>query len=198
MNPVLLDIVVLAVVLLSALLAFVRGFTREIFSLLAWIGGAAAAWLSLPWTEPYAREIVDDALAARIIAAVAVFIAVLFAVTLIGLPITGRIRESGLRALDRTLGGLFGVARGAVLVVLFYVVLLAFYPKDSRIAWLEGAISTPYLVRGAAIAERVLPKGMVRSGRRAARDLRTGAGIGRQIEGARQPQGDAGKNDDAQ
>ncbi|MYF08520.1 MAG: hypothetical protein F4233_11670, partial [Rhodospirillaceae bacterium] len=48
MTPTLLDFIVIAVLLLSAILAFIRGFTREMFSLLGWVGAAAAAWFLLP------------------------------------------------------------------------------------------------------------------------------------------------------
>ena len=185
MNPTLLDFIVVAVLLLSAILALIRGFTREMFSLLGWVGAAAAAWFLLPYTEPYARQIVDDVLAARIIASVAVFIVVLFAITFLGSPVSGRIRESQFSSMDRLLGGLFGVVRGAVLIVLGYLVLVSFYPKDSQIPWMRDAISKPYLERGLRVAEGLLPEGVVQSGRRAAEDLRTGAEIKKKVDDAR-------------
>ena len=185
MNPTLLDFIVVAVLLLSAILALIRGFTREMFSLLGWVGAAAAAWFLLPYTEPYARQIVDDVLAARIIASVAVFIVVLFAITFLGSPVSGRIRESQFSSMDRLLGGLFGVVRGAVLIVLGYLVLVSFYPKDSQIPWMRDAISKPYLERGLRVAEGLLPEGVIQSGRRAAEDLRTGAEIKKKVDDAR-------------
>ena len=185
MNPTLLDFIVVAVLLLSAILALIRGFTREMFSLLGWVGAAAAAWFLLPYTEPYARQIVDDVLAARIIASVAVFIVVLFAITFLGSPVSGRVRESQFSSMDRLLGGLFGVVRGAVLIVLGYLVLVSFYPKDSQIPWMRDAISKPYLERGLRVAEGLLPEGVIQSGRRAAEDLRTGAEIKKKVDDAR-------------
>jgi len=183
-TPTILDFVVIGVVLLSAILAFIRGFTREMFSLLGWVGAAAAAWFLLPYTEPYARQIVDDVLASRIIASVVVFIVVLFAITFVGSPIAGRVRDSNFSSMDRLLGGLFGVARGAVLIVLGYVVLILFYPKDSQISWMRDAVSRPYLEQGLAIAEGLLPEGVIQSGRKAAQDLRTGAEIKKKIDDA--------------
>lgn len=185
MNPTLLDFIVIGVLLLSAILAFIRGFTREMFSLLGWVGAAAAAWFLLPYTEPYARQIVDDVLAARIIASVAVFIVVLFGITFIGSPVSGRVRESHFSSMDRLLGGAFGVVRGAVLIVLGYLVLVSFYPKDSQIPWMRDAVSKPYLERGLRAAEGLLPEGVVQSGRKAAQDLRTGAEIKTGIDDAR-------------
>ena len=186
MNPTLLDFIVIGILLLSAILAFIRGFTREMFSLLGWVGAAAAAWFLLPYTEPYARQIVDDVLAARIIASVAVFIVVLFAITFVGSPISGRVRESHFRSMDRLLGGLFGVVRGAVLIVLGYLVLVSFYPKDGQIPWMRDSVSKPYLERGLRVAEGLLPEGVIQSGRKAAQDLRTGAEIGNKFDDARE------------
>ncbi len=185
MNPTLLDFIVVGVLLLSAILAFVRGFTRELFSLLGWVGAAAAAWFLLPYTEPYARQIVDDTLAARIIASVAVFIVALFAITFIGSPVSGRVRDSHFSSMDRLLGGVFGVVRGAVLIVLGYLVLVSFYPKDSQIPWMRDAVSKPYLERGLRVAEGLLPEGVIQSGRKAAQGLQTGAEIKSKIDDAR-------------
>ena len=195
MNPTLLDFIVIAVLLLSAILAFIRGFTREMFSLLGWVGAAAAAWFLLPYTEPYAREIVDDVLAARIIASIAVFIVVLFAITFIGSPVSGRVRESHFSSMDRLLGGLFGVVRGAVLIVLGYLVLISFYPTDSQIPWMRDAVSKPYLEEGLRVAEGLLPEGVIQSGRRAAQDLRTGAEIKKNVDDAREAGGRSEKRD---
>ena len=185
MNPTLLDFIVVGVLLLSAILAFIRGFTREMFSLLGWVGAAAAAWFLLPFTEPYARQIVNDILAARIIASVAVFIVVLFAITFIGAPIAGRVRDSHLSSMDRLFGGIFGVVRGAVLLVLGYLVLVSFYPTDSQIPWMRDAMSKRYLEQGLRVAEGLLPEGVIQSSRKAARDLRTGAEIKKNIDNAR-------------
>ena len=195
MNPTLLDFIVIAVLLLSAILAFIRGFTREMFSLLGWVGAAAAAWFLLPYTEPSAREIVDDVLAARIIASIAVFIVVLFAITFIGSPVSGRVRESHFSSMDRLLGGLFGVVRGAVLIVLGYLVLISFYPTDSQIPWMRDAVSKPYLEEGLRVAEGLLPEGVIQSGRRAAQDLRTGAEIKKKVDDAREAGGRSEKRD---
>lgn len=198
MSPTLLDYIVVGVLALSVILAFIRGFTREMFSLLGWIGAAAAAWFLLPYTEPYARGIVDDVLAARVIASVAVFILVLLAITFIGAPVSGRVRESHFSAMDRLLGGVFGAVRGAALLVLGYLVLISFYPVDGRIPWMRDAISKPYLERGLSIAERLLPEGVIQSGRKAARDLKTGAEIGKKVDELRGPASGGGKRDAAE
>ena len=196
MNPTLLDFIVIGVVLLSTALAFIRGLTREMFSLLAWVGGAAAGWFLLPYTEPYARQIVDDVLAARIIGSVAVFVAALFAITLVGSPVVGRVRESRLRSIDRMLGGMFGVARGAVLVVLGYVVLISFYPTGNRIPWMHDAVSRPFLEQGLTIARTLLPEGVIQRSRQAAQDLRGSAEIEKRLDETNRPDSGGTKSDD--
>jgi len=186
-----LDFIVIGIVLLSTILAFVRGFMRELFTLVAWAGAALAAWFLLPYTEPYARQIVDDELVARIIAAAVVFIVVLIVVTIVASLVTGRIRESRLSMMDRILGGLFGVARGVVLVVLGYVVLTLLYPDDSKTPWIRDALSKPYLQTGREITERLLPEGVIQRSRKAVQDLRKGADIKKKVDDARK-QGEQG------
>lgn len=177
MSPTILDFILIGVVLLSTILAFARGFMRELLTLIAWAGAAAAAWFLLPYTEPYARQIVDDELIARIIAAAVVFIVVLIVITVIASLITGRVRDSNLSFFDRILGGLFGVVRGVLLMVLGYVLLTLVYPDDSKTPWIRDAVSKSYLESGKGALERVLPEGILKRGKQAAQDLRKGAEI---------------------
>ena len=161
-------------------------------------GETLAAWFLLPYTEPYARQVVDDELISRIIAAAVVFVVVLIIITIIASLITGRVRESRLSFFDRVLGGLFGVVRGVLLMVLGYVLITLAYPDDSKTPWLRDAVSKPYLEAGKAALERVLPEGMLKRGQRAAQDLRKGADIKKKIDGMKDQGGDKKKQDGTQ
>lgn len=189
MNPTILDFILIGIVLLSTILAFVRGFMRELFTLVAWAGAAAAAFFTLPYTEPYARQIVDDELIARVIAATVVFIVVLIIITVLASFITGRVRDSNLSFIDRVLGGLFGVLRGVLLVVLGYVIITLFVPDDSKTPWIRDAVSRPYLERGKLALENVLPEGMLKRSQQAAKDLRKGADLKKKAEELKRQQG---------
>ena len=112
------DLVVLGVILISGFLAFARGLVREALGLGAW---AIAAYVASPYgvfpmVQPWARMQVRDTALADTLAFIGVFVIVLILLSLIAGAIAGAIRSSALGGLDRTLGLVFGLIRGAALV----------------------------------------------------------------------------------
>lgn len=123
------DAVVAIVILISAVLAFSRGFVREVMSILGWVVAAIAAFSFAPQLEPMIKEIpyVKDAIGTScelsILAAfVAVFAIALIVVSIFTPLLSGMISNSALGPMDQGLGFLFGVARGALLVVVALIV----------------------------------------------------------------------------
>jgi membrane protein required for colicin V production len=156
------DYGVLIVLGLSAVIGIWRGLLREVFALAAWIAatmtailfaGDAAAMLPADFATPLVRSV---------IAVSVLFVAVLMAVSLGGVLASRLARAVGLSLADRTLGAVFGVARGAlILLVLVVAAGLTALPKEPfwREAKLAGPLETaaiavkPYLPR--AVADRV-------------------------------------------
>jgi membrane protein required for colicin V production len=116
------DGVVLAVLLLSAALAYFRGLVREILSLGAWIGAAVAAIVAEPHTKPIAAQYVQPEWLAIAVAIGVVFLVVLVVLKILIAWIAGHVQRSMLGGVDRALGFVFGLARGAFIVVLAYIV----------------------------------------------------------------------------
>lgn len=123
------DGVVLAVVVLSAILAYARGFVRELLSILGWIGAAIAAFIFAPAVEPLMREIpvLRDVIGASCELGILAAFAVVFAAALILFSIftpllSGAIQNSALGPVDQGFGFLFGVARGVILVLIAFLV----------------------------------------------------------------------------
>jgi membrane protein required for colicin V production len=111
MNP--FDILVLIVVAISAILAFARGFIREVLSMTALVAGIMAALWALPVLRDTVRTMIESPGIADTATVVGVFLLVYVAVRVL----TGRIHEwvhdsEPLGILDRSAGILFGVARG--------------------------------------------------------------------------------------
>ncbi|MCA1438973.1 CvpA family protein [Ensifer sp. IC4062] len=140
-----LDGIVLGVALFSAILAMVRGFSREVLSVASWVGAAAAAYFLYPYLLPYASQYTGSATVAMIGSAAVVFLVALIVISFITMRIADFIIDSRIGALDRTLGFLFGGARGILLVVvamLFFNWLVA--PQQQPI-WVTQAKSKPLL-----------------------------------------------------
>ena len=113
-----LDLVVLGVVVISALLAAVRGFTREVLAIVAWVAAAAVAWYLHPAVLPMAQQYIHNGTIALVASIGAVFVITLIIVSIITVQISDMILDSRIGALDRTLGLFFGAARGFLICVI--------------------------------------------------------------------------------
>lgn len=124
------DLAVLGVLAISALLAFMRGLVREVLGIGAWIGAVMAAI----WGLPIARNVVRTWLSAPEwidpVSFLLLFIVTLIVLSLVARAIGRTVRGSALGGVDRTLGLVFGLARGAALVILAYIVTGLVVPLD--------------------------------------------------------------------
>ena len=118
-----LDLVVLGVVLISALLAAVRGFTREVLAIVAWVVAAAAAWYLHPMALPLVQQYISNGTVALAATIGAIFVVTLIVVSIITVQISDLILDSRIGALDRTLGLAFGAARGFLICVIGWAFL---------------------------------------------------------------------------
>jgi membrane protein required for colicin V production len=116
------DLAVLGVIGISALLAFMRGFVREVLGIGAWLGAIAGAIYGLPLARLVARKWISNPEWVDPVSFVAVFLVLLIILSLIARVIGNSVRQSALGGVDRSLGLLFGLARGAALVILAYII----------------------------------------------------------------------------
>ncbi len=152
----LLDGILVGFTLVSAMLAMVRGLSREILSIASWAAAAAAAFFLYPLVLPHVQPYIDNKQIAIVAAAGIVFIIALIIVTIITMKIADWIIDSRIGALDRTLGFLYGAARGILVVavaLLFFNWLVGTNPP----AWIAQAKSRPLLESIGATLERMLP-----------------------------------------
>jgi len=117
------------IVIVSAILAYSRGFVREVLAIAGWVVAAFAAFIFAPRAEPLIREIpvlkdfLADSCELSIIAAFAAVFAVALIVVSIFTPLfSSAVQRSAIGGLDQGLGFLFGVLRGLVLVAIALVV----------------------------------------------------------------------------
>ncbi len=74
--------------------------------------------------------------------------------------LAGRVKSSALSPIDRTLGLVFGVVRGAILVSLAYLVLDISLPPTGRPGWLQDARTQPFLAQGADLLRGLMPQSL--------------------------------------
>jgi membrane protein required for colicin V production len=150
-----LDWSVIGVIVLSMLVAFVRGITRELIALLAWVLGFFAAVAFSPLLGAMLPEFGGHPVVRYLVAFVAILLAALFVGALIAWPLRSVIRRAGLGFVDRFLGAVFGIARGVVLVLVF--VLFAGLTSLPRFNWWQNSALAPALTAGALALAPWLP-----------------------------------------
>lgn len=143
------DAVVLAVIAVSAVLAFLRGLVQEVLGVGAWIGAAVVALLLRSTTAPWLQGKVEPPWLAEALAVAGVFLLVLILLKIVIGFVARVVQDSMLGGLDRTLGLVFGLARGAFLVVLAYILAGMVLPPGDR--WppaVRDSRSLPLVVEG--------------------------------------------------
>ena len=120
MSITLLDVIAIAIILVSAVLAMVRGFVREVLSIASWLIAAVAAYYLYVPLRDVIQPYVDNETLATIIAVAVVFIVILVVVTYITMKIADLVVDSRIGSLDRIFGFLFGAARGLLVVVVAF------------------------------------------------------------------------------
>lgn len=151
------DLVVLAILLLSALIGLMRGFVREALGLCAWIGAAVLASGLYTQVLPLSRRLIGSDTVADPVAFLAVFGVLLIAFLLIAAALGGLVRGSLLGGLDRLAGGGFGLLRGFVVLVIAYLVVSPLLPEAEWPQSMRQGRSLPYIRAGAAFVGARLP-----------------------------------------
>jgi uncharacterized membrane protein required for colicin V production len=164
------DVVVVLVMVLSGMLAFFRGFVREVLSLGAWVGAGlitlyyfpdVSAWLApqLQNTDAADEPDAKAQLGMMVVAFVGTYLTALLSIMVINrflIKVLKSNKDIGL--LDNGLGLIFGLFRAALLLSLGYFVLSFVFPEDKLPPWLEASQTRPYVAKGAAMLAKVAPE----------------------------------------
>jgi membrane protein required for colicin V production len=156
--PSYLDLAVLGIVLVSALLSMMRGFTREVLAIASWAAAAAAAYYFYPLVVPYLAPYIHKDVIAQAAAAAIVFLVTLIVVSLFTVRLSDAILDSKIGALDRSLGFVFGVARGFLLAVVAFAIFNWLVSEKQQPEWVKNARTRPILTESADRIVAMLPE----------------------------------------
>lgn len=156
MNAV--DIIVIVVLLASGMFALMRGFVHEVLAMTAWAGAGLIAVHGLPRIRPLVQQHIHSTFAADLAGGGALFLGTLLVLSVLTHAVSKRVRNSALNSVDRSLGFIFGVARGAVLVSLAYMLGSWLLGSEQPPEWLNTAKTRPMMVAGSGLIQKVLPE----------------------------------------
>ena len=154
----LLDVILLVVMLISALLAMVRGFMREVLSIASWAAAALVTILAFPKALPVVQGYLSNDIVAKGVTIGGIFLGTLIVVAVITIKISDMVLDSRIGALDRTLGFLFGLARGLVIVVVAFLFFNWLVPDRSQPEWVKNAKSLVVLKKTGDTLMSMLPE----------------------------------------
>jgi membrane protein required for colicin V production len=137
----LLDLILLVVMLISGLLAMIRGFMREVLSIAAWLIAAIVTLWAYPRLSPVAHEYFHSKMVSIGLTVGVVFLVTLLVVSIATVKISDMVLDSRVGALDRTLGFVFGLGRGLIIVVVAFIFFSWLVPPHARPTWVQNAKS---------------------------------------------------------
>jgi membrane protein required for colicin V production len=141
----LLDLMVIGIVLISGLLASVRGFAREVLAIGSWVAAAIAAYALHPKVLGYLEPHIANHQVAIAAAIAIVFLGVLVIATMLTVKLSDIILDSSIGTLDRTLGFLFGAARGFLIAAIAFLFFDKLVGEKQYPDWIRDAKLRPFL-----------------------------------------------------
>jgi membrane protein required for colicin V production len=137
----LLDLILIGVMLISAVLAMIRGFIREVLSIAAWVIAAGATLYAYSKLLPYAKSYFNNDIIAAGVVIGGTFLLTLILVSVVTVRFSDMVLDSRVGALDRTLGFLFGLGRGLIIVVVAFLFFAWLVPARTQPSWITNAKS---------------------------------------------------------
>jgi len=167
------DVAVIVILLISGLFALIRGFVKEVLGVAGWLGAAFITYLLYyrGWVFPWFRHFITVPWLADSAAGVTIFLVALVILSAISHAIAHRVHQSNFSTLDKSLGLVFGLVRGAIVVCLGYLALgWAFSSADQYPSWVREARTMPIIERGARLIEKLIPESARHRGEKALTD----------------------------
>ena len=153
------DIALLAVMLISGLMAVMRGLSREVLSLVAWGAAAVAAFYAI-FSQPVRQQasdlltpyVGDNDIVVTIAVAGLTFLIVLIVLSIIGAKLSDALLETGAGPIDRTLGFFYGLLRGLVLMMAVFIFYVWLVPRDKIDSSVRDAMLLPMMTSTSSFA----------------------------------------------
>jgi membrane protein required for colicin V production len=163
------DLIAGAVLVISGVIGFARGATREVTTVIAFVLAAVIAIYSLRYAGPLARHFIATPWMAHVGAILIVFIIAYLILRLIGARLTQGVRQTVLSGFDRGLGFAIGLVRGLVVIGALALLIDAAAPPGHLPPWVGGAKLYPLANAAGGALRTFAPRGF-----KAAHDVATG------------------------
>ncbi len=134
-----IDYTIIAIIALSVLISVMRGFVREVISLVIWVAAIAVSFIFYRYIADLLVNFIHSDSVRLVVSFVGLFLVTLILGMLINYLISQLVANTGLSGTDRVLGVIFGIARG-VLVVVLLMMLMSLTPFSKEASWQESVL----------------------------------------------------------
>ena len=145
-NVNLVDWASISIILVSSILAYFRGLSREILAIVSWVSAALLAFLIAPVLNPLINKIpivqeilTDSCQLSIIISYITSFILSLIVLSLVVPMVTNIIHQSNLNGLDKLLGLCFGACRGILMIIALTIIYDLFFINNESLSKVESS-----------------------------------------------------------
>jgi membrane protein required for colicin V production len=157
MTPLIFDLIIGALVILSLAIGFLRGFCNEVFTIFGWIAAVIATIYFTPVLLPFGHKLIEKEWLARLATSSAIFLVTLAVCSAISYIATRTLHASKLGMVDRIMGFGFGALRAIVLLGLGYLLFTYVFKEDNRPEYVTKSHSKPFLEASAEWIQTIVP-----------------------------------------
>lgn len=150
-----LDIVIIAIIAVSGLVGVFRGFVREVMSLIGWVVSAWLAWRYANVFAPVFDSIIQSPDVRKAASFISIFLLSLVLFALLSYFISKIMNKSALKGMDRTLGLVFGLLRGAIIIAVLAILIQS--TQFANESWWQGSMLKDYFLLLAAYGMATMP-----------------------------------------
>jgi len=154
----LLDIAIIGLILISVLVGFIRGFTKELMSIAAWVISIYLAFKFNYLGASYFEEYINNEVGRNIASGAVIFVVSLFLLSFLGYVISKIASKKGIKGTDRVLGLVLGFFRG-ILIISFLIVVTSIFNVQNTAIWKSSSL-VEYFQPVASKINSVLPESL--------------------------------------
>ena len=152
------DIVIIAIILISGLLALFQGLVKEVLSIGAWVGAVYATIYGYAPARPMVKELVPWPEAVDLATGTVLFIGSLIVLSIAAHLISKVLHATGAGMLDRTLGFVFGLFRGVLIVIVLFIGTSWYVGSAAQPRWFANSRTLPLSAWAAAYLASLAPQ----------------------------------------
>lgn len=151
------DIAFLVLILLSAVMGLIRGITKEILSLISWVGAVVMSYILFPITQSISRTYISNPMLADGVTIFGIFVIFLIILTLASHFLSSMIRQSALSGIDRSLGFGYGIIRACIILFIFELVISCMWLRNEHPDMIKQSRFSGFMYKGSNVLYSIIP-----------------------------------------